>query len=162
MPTTPQVSDPPGAAAGSAPSRPTAPPSASMRKSPNRNEQQLKYLLERQKEFKMAALQSKKRGDLEGAKNYLRMGKVGESKNFEKRRFAVVLWRSFEEHFVTLERSYLTAVVMLKLSRTEKRLRKSTLLSHCAFLCIPEFLLSYVTFVRIYLPQSVLRTPALK
>ncbi|XP_067032370.1 coiled-coil and C2 domain-containing protein 1-like isoform X2 [Acropora muricata] len=75
LPTTPQVSGPPGAAAGSAPSRPTAPPSASMRKSPNRNEQQLKYLLERQKEFKMAAVQSKKRGDLEGAKNYLRMSK---------------------------------------------------------------------------------------
>ena len=66
-----------------------------MRKSPNRNEQQLKYLLERQKEFKMAAVQSKKQGDLEGAKNYLRMSKVGESKNFEKRRFAGVLWRSF-------------------------------------------------------------------
>ena len=53
-----------------------------MRKSPNRNEQQLKYLLERQKEFKMAAVQSKKQGDLEGAKNYLRMSKVGEIKNF--------------------------------------------------------------------------------
>ncbi|XP_015772326.1 PREDICTED: coiled-coil and C2 domain-containing protein 1-like [Acropora digitifera] len=90
VPTTSQLSGPPGAAAGSAPTRPTAPPSASIRKSPNRNEQQLKYLLERQKEFKMAAVQSKKRGDLEGAKNYLRMSKVGESKNFEKRRFAGV------------------------------------------------------------------------
>ena len=94
MPTAPQVSGPPSAAPGSATSRPTAPPSASMRKSPNRNEQQLNYLLERQKEFKMAALQSKKGGDLEGAKNYLRMAKVGENKNFEKRRFACVLWGS--------------------------------------------------------------------
>jgi len=50
-----------------------------MKKSPGRNEQQLNYLLERQKEFKMAALQSKKQGDLEGAKNYLRMSKVRKS-----------------------------------------------------------------------------------
>lgn len=49
---------------------------SSMRKSPGRNEQQLNYLLERQKEFKQAALKSKQQGDLEGAKNYLRMSKV--------------------------------------------------------------------------------------
>ena len=49
---------------------------SSIKKSPGRNEQQLNYLLERQKEFKMAALQAKKQGDLEGAKNYLRMSKV--------------------------------------------------------------------------------------
>lgn len=49
---------------------------SSMRKSPGRNEQQLSYLLERQKEFKQAALKSKQQGDLEGAKNYLRMSKV--------------------------------------------------------------------------------------
>ncbi|XP_073257066.1 coiled-coil and C2 domain-containing protein 1-like isoform X1 [Porites lutea] len=48
---------------------------SSMRKSPGRNEQQLNYLLERQKEFKQAALKSKQQGDLEGAKNYLRMSK---------------------------------------------------------------------------------------
>ena len=62
---------------GSAAAQPALQTSASISKSPSRNEQQLNYLLERQKEFKMAAVQSKKQGDLEGAKNYLRMGKVG-------------------------------------------------------------------------------------
>lgn len=56
--------------------QPALQPTSSVRKSPGRNEQQLNYLLERQKEFKTAALQSKKQGDLEGAKNYLRMSKV--------------------------------------------------------------------------------------
>ncbi|XP_068748558.1 coiled-coil and C2 domain-containing protein 1-like isoform X2 [Montipora capricornis] len=60
---------------GSAAAQPALQTSASISKSPSRYEQQLNYLLERQKEFKMAAVQSKKQGDLEGAKNYLRMSK---------------------------------------------------------------------------------------
>ena len=63
-------------AAASPSGQPALQPTSSVRKSPGRNEQQLNYLLERQKEFKMAAIQSKKQGDLEGAKNYLRMSKV--------------------------------------------------------------------------------------
>ena len=63
-------------AAASPSGQPALQASSSVRKSPGRNEQQLDYLLERQKEFKTAALQSKKQGDLEGAKNYLRMSKV--------------------------------------------------------------------------------------
>ena len=79
----PQTTASPSVAAGAASSAATSPspqpalqPTSSVRKSPGRNEQQLNYLLERQKEFKTAALQSKKQGDLEGAKNYLRMSKV--------------------------------------------------------------------------------------
>ncbi|XP_031551489.1 coiled-coil and C2 domain-containing protein 1-like [Actinia tenebrosa] len=40
-----------------------------------RNEQQLNFLLERQKEFKTAALKAKKQGDIEEAKKWLRMSK---------------------------------------------------------------------------------------
>ena len=79
----PQTTASPSVAAGAASLPATSPspqpalqPMSSVRKSPGRNEQQLNYLLERQKEFKTAALQSKKQGDLEGAKNYLRMSKV--------------------------------------------------------------------------------------
>ncbi|XP_027040976.1 coiled-coil and C2 domain-containing protein 1-like isoform X1 [Pocillopora damicornis] len=78
----PQTTASPSVAAGAASPAATSPspqpalqPTSSVRKSPGRNEQQLNYLLERQKEFKTAALQSKKQGDLEGAKNYLRMSK---------------------------------------------------------------------------------------
>ena len=67
------------AAAVSTARQPTSQAASSMRKSPGRNEQQLNYLLERQKEFKQAALKSKQQGDLEGAKNYLRMSKVSKS-----------------------------------------------------------------------------------
>lgn len=66
----------PAAASVSTTRQPTSQAASSMRKSPGRNEQQLNYLLERQKEFKQAALKSKQQGDLEGAKNYLRMSKV--------------------------------------------------------------------------------------
>lgn len=38
----------------------------------SRQEQQLNFLLERQRQFKLAALSAKKRGDLAAAKNYLR------------------------------------------------------------------------------------------
>lgn len=69
----------PAAAAVSTARQPTSQAASSMRKSPGRNEQQLNYLLERQKEFKQAALKSKQQGDLEGAKNYLRMSKVSKS-----------------------------------------------------------------------------------
>ena len=79
----PQTTASPSVAAGASRPAATSPspqpalqPTSSVRKSPGRNEQQLNYLLERQKEFKTAALQSKKQGDLEGAKNYLRMSKV--------------------------------------------------------------------------------------
>lgn len=79
----PQTTASPSVGAGAASPAATSPspqpalqPTSSVRKSPGRNEQQLNYLLERQKEFKTAALQSKKQGDLEGAKNYLRMSKV--------------------------------------------------------------------------------------
>lgn len=72
----PSVAGPSSPAAASPSSQPALQPSTSVRKSPGRNEQQLNYLLERQKEFKTAALQAKKQGDLEGAKNYLRMSKV--------------------------------------------------------------------------------------
>lgn len=41
-----------------------------------RNEQQLNFLLERQKEFKTAALKAKKAGDIDEAKQWLRMSKV--------------------------------------------------------------------------------------
>lgn len=67
---------PAAAASVSTTRHPTSQAASSMRKSPGRNEQQLNYLLERQKEFKQAALKSKQQGDLEGAKNYLRMSKV--------------------------------------------------------------------------------------
>lgn len=67
---------PAAAASVSITRHPTSQAASSMRKSPGRNEQQLNYLLERQKEFKQAALKSKQQGDLEGAKNYLRMSKV--------------------------------------------------------------------------------------
>lgn len=77
------VSPPTGAVAAAAAAasvstarQPAFQAASSMRKSPGRNEQQLNYLLERQKEFKQAALKSKQQGDLEGAKNYLRMSKV--------------------------------------------------------------------------------------
>lgn len=81
------VSPPTGVVAAAAPAaaaaasvstarQPAFQAASSMRKSPGRNEQQLNYLLERQKEFKQAALKSKQQGDLEGAKNYLRMSKV--------------------------------------------------------------------------------------
>ncbi|XP_078361651.1 coiled-coil and C2 domain-containing protein 1-like isoform X1 [Oculina patagonica] len=71
----PSVAGPSSPAAASPSSQPALQPSTSVRKSPGRNEQQLNYLLERQKELKTAALQAKKQGDLEGAKNYLRMSK---------------------------------------------------------------------------------------
>lgn len=77
-PPTGVVAAAPGAAASVSTARqPAFQAASSMRKSPGRNEQQLNYLLERQKEFKQAALKSKQQGDLEGAKNYLRMSKVG-------------------------------------------------------------------------------------
>lgn len=42
---------------------------------------QLDYLLERQKLFRQAALEAKKNGDIQQAKEYLRMSKVGHYKN---------------------------------------------------------------------------------
>ena len=42
----------------------------------SRNQKELQFLLNRQKEFKMAALQAKKDGDIENAKDYLRKAKV--------------------------------------------------------------------------------------
>ena len=42
----------------------------------SRNEKELQFLLQRQKEFKMAALQAKKQGDIDAAKDYLRQAKV--------------------------------------------------------------------------------------
>lgn len=49
---------------------------AQVSKPPSRNEQQYSFLIERQKEFKLAALRAKKQGDIEEAKDYLRMAKV--------------------------------------------------------------------------------------
>lgn len=72
----PSVAGTSSPAAASPSGQPALQATSSVRKSPGRNEQQLNYLLERQKEFKTAALQAKKQGDLEGAKNYLRMSKV--------------------------------------------------------------------------------------
>ena len=78
-----QASQPAAAASAAAaatqvsprPAQPRLQPQAS-KKSPSRNSQQLNFLLERQKEFKLAALKAKKQGDIEAAKNYLRMSKV--------------------------------------------------------------------------------------
>ena len=42
----------------------------------SRNQKELQFLLTRQKEFKMAALQAKKDGNIENAKDYLRKAKV--------------------------------------------------------------------------------------
>jgi len=75
----PAVAGTSGPAAASPSGQSALQASSSVRKSAGRNEQQLNYLLERQKEFKTAALQSKRQGDLEGAKNYLRMSKVGQT-----------------------------------------------------------------------------------
>ncbi|XP_026324439.1 coiled-coil and C2 domain-containing protein 1-like isoform X2 [Hyposmocoma kahamanoa] len=61
------------------PSRPAPSPSPSPRPSAkpvlSRHDKQLAYLLLRQKEFKEAALKSKKNGDMEQAKEYLRAAK---------------------------------------------------------------------------------------
>ncbi|EDO41324.1 predicted protein [Nematostella vectensis] len=54
---------------------PQASPQAPARKPSGRNEQQLNFLVERQKEFKMAALNAKREGDLESARHWLRMSK---------------------------------------------------------------------------------------
>ncbi len=43
----------------------------------SRNQKELQFLQQRQKEFKMAALQAKKSGDMETAKYNLRQAKVG-------------------------------------------------------------------------------------
>ena len=80
-PVSPHVANAARPPATSPAGQPAVQPTSSVRKFPGRNEQQLNYLLERQKEFKQAALQSKKQGDLEGAKNYLRMSKVRKSFN---------------------------------------------------------------------------------
>lgn len=78
-PVAPSVSSAANPATMSTAGQPPVQARSSINKSPGRSEQQLNYLLERQKEFKTAALQSKKQGDLEGAKNYLRMSKVSKA-----------------------------------------------------------------------------------
>ena len=52
-------------------------PSAAAKPAPKgRNQKELEFLIERQKEFKMAALSAKKQGDMEQAKNHLKTSKV--------------------------------------------------------------------------------------
>ena len=50
-------------------------PKRSLSHSKSRAEQQCEFLQERQKEFKVAALEAKQNGDMELAKKYLRMSK---------------------------------------------------------------------------------------
>ena len=61
-----------------APATPPVPASNAAAKpgTKGRNEKELQFLLDRQKEFKMAALNAKKQGDIEQAKNHLKASKV--------------------------------------------------------------------------------------
>ena len=45
----------------------------------SRNQKELQFLMTRQKEFKLAALQAKKDGNIDNAKDYLRKAKVIEA-----------------------------------------------------------------------------------
>jgi hypothetical protein len=61
-----------------APATPPVPASnaAAKPETKGRNAKELQFLLDRQKEFKMAALNAKKQGDIEQAKNHLKASKV--------------------------------------------------------------------------------------
>jgi len=64
-----QQATPPNASTSASPSASQPPSGAS------RNEREYDFLVNRQKEFKMAALQAKKGGDMEGAREYFRQAK---------------------------------------------------------------------------------------
>ncbi|CAG2123221.1 unnamed protein product, partial [Medioppia subpectinata] len=57
------------------PSPPKAAPKPNLKRASSTANKQLNYLLERQRMFKEAALESKQKGDLQQAKEYLRMAK---------------------------------------------------------------------------------------